>query len=90
MDPRKQLGLNVARLRHLADMTQEELCEAAEIDRSYLQRIETGRMNPSFQVLYKIGKALHASWNELLFQIDLHPRPQSLREDSPTSRRRKR
>jgi transcriptional regulator with XRE-family HTH domain len=54
-------------------MTQEDLCEAANIDRSYLQRIESGTMNPSFDVLRRLVKALKVSWLDILFKIDDMP-----------------
>jgi transcriptional regulator with XRE-family HTH domain len=73
VNPRKQLGLNVCRLRNRAGLTQEQLCEAASIDRSYLQRIETGTMNPSFDVLWRLVKALKASWLDVLFGIEKEP-----------------
>ena len=50
--------------------TQEQLCELAEIDRSYLQRIESGRSNPTLQVLTRLKKALGCSWEALLRGVD--------------------
>ena len=44
---RKQFGQNICRLRTELGMTQEELCGKAEIDRSYLQRIENGGSSPT-------------------------------------------
>jgi transcriptional regulator with XRE-family HTH domain len=71
VDSQKQLGQNVCKLRNAAKLTQEQLCEAANIDRSYLQRIEAGVTNPTFDVLLRLGKALRTSWRDLLSNIDL-------------------
>jgi transcriptional regulator with XRE-family HTH domain len=52
-----------------AKMTQEQLSEIAEVDRSYLQRIEAGTTNPTFDVLVRLLRALKCSWNDLLIGI---------------------
>ena len=54
------------RLRQLQDMTQEALAELADIDRRYVQRIEKGTANPGIEVLSRLRKAFHCSWDELL------------------------
>ena len=46
-------------------MTQEQLCELAEIDRSYLQRIEKGTSSPTVDVAVRLRKALGSSWDDL-------------------------
>ena len=46
-------------------MTQEQLCERAEIDRSYLQRIEKGTSSPTIEVVIRLRSALESSWDEL-------------------------
>lgn len=58
-------GQNVHRLRMRLDMTQEQLCERAEIDRSYLQRIEKGTSSPTIEVVIRLRSALGSSWDEL-------------------------
>jgi transcriptional regulator with XRE-family HTH domain len=59
-------GHNVHRLRMRLNMTQEQLCERAEIDRSYLQRIEKGTSSPTIDVAVRLRSALKSSWDELL------------------------
>ena len=58
-------GQNVHRIRMRLDMTQEQLCERAEIDRSYLQRIEKGTSSPTIEVVIRLRSALESSWDEL-------------------------
>ena len=67
---RKQFGQNICRLRTELGMTQEELCGKAEIDRSYLQRIENGGSSPTLEVASRLRKALQCDWNELLQGLD--------------------
>jgi len=63
---RKAFGQNVYRLRTRQGLTQEQLCELAEIDRSYVQRIESGSSNPTVEVAVRLRKALKCTWDELL------------------------
>lgn len=54
------------RLRQLRGMTQETLAEKADIDRRYVQRIESGTANPGVEVLARLKKSFRCSWDELL------------------------
>ncbi|MEZ0257651.1 MAG: helix-turn-helix domain-containing protein [Chthoniobacter sp.] len=66
MSPRKIFGQNLSRLRHAAGLTQEQLCERADIDRSYLQRIETGSSSPTVEVAQRLRRGLQCSWDTLM------------------------
>ena len=70
MPPRKIFGRNVARIRAELGFTQEQVCEGADIDRSYLQRIENGTSNPTIEVVARLKKALGCSWELLLQSIE--------------------
>ena len=70
MPPRKIFGRNVARIRTELGVTQERLCEQADIDRSYLQRIENGTSNPTIEVAARLRKALACSWDMLLHGVE--------------------
>lgn len=52
---RKELGLS-----------QEELADLAEIDRTYASQIERGIANPSLEVLFRISRALNMDLLKLL------------------------
>jgi transcriptional regulator with XRE-family HTH domain len=52
---RKELGLS-----------QEELADLAEIDRTYASQIERGVANPSLEVLFRISRALDMELIKLL------------------------
>lgn len=69
MLPRKIFGQNVCRLRTEKGMTQEDLCERAEIDRSYLQRIENGTSNPTIEVAHRLKQALKCEWADIFFGL---------------------
>lgn len=55
---RRKVGQMIARLREDKGMTQQELSDAAEIDRANLSKIENGRYNVSIDILGKILFAL--------------------------------
>lgn len=65
-DWRAIVGKNVRRYRQRADMTQEQLAFAAEIDLTYVGGIERGKRNPSVLVLVRIAAALSTEPAELL------------------------
>ncbi len=60
------LGRRIHRLRVAKGLTQEQLCERADIDRSYIQRIEAGTRTPSIEIVVRIQKGLNCTWDELL------------------------
>ncbi len=57
---------NVRRLRGEKPWTQEELAKRAGLDRTEVQKIETGNRNPGVEVLLKLSGALGVTPNELL------------------------
>jgi transcriptional regulator with XRE-family HTH domain len=65
-DWRGIVGMNVRRFRQRAQLTQEQLAFAAEIDLTYVGGIERGKRNPSVLVLVRIAAALGTEPAELL------------------------
>ncbi|MCE0483113.1 MAG: helix-turn-helix domain-containing protein [Methylacidiphilales bacterium] len=61
-----KFGKNVNRLRNLANLTQEQLSERADISRRYLQMIEAGKYVPTIEVASRLRMALKLTWDELL------------------------
>jgi transcriptional regulator with XRE-family HTH domain len=62
---------NIRRLRVARGLSQEVLAVDADIDRTYVSRLERGLENPSVAVLERLAKALSANIEEL-FKV---PRP---------------
>lgn len=54
----KKLGRHIEIIRKKKKLSQEELAWIAELDRTYLARIEVGRANPSIRVIHKIARKL--------------------------------
>ena len=66
MDIRKQVGINVRRLREGRHLSQEELAFEAELHRTYVSGVERGIRNPTVTVVAKIAKALDVTPDQLL------------------------
>ncbi|RWC46087.1 MAG: XRE family transcriptional regulator [Mesorhizobium sp.] len=60
LDLSKHFGAAVRKHRTLVRLSQEDLAERAELDRTYVSGIERGRRNPSLRILQQIAEALGA------------------------------
>ena len=54
----KTIGAKIAALRKAQGMTQKELAEKSELDRTYIVRVERGSINIGVEILAKIADAL--------------------------------
>lgn len=52
------LGERLREIRQAGDLTQEQLAERAQIEQSYLSKLENGRARPSTAVLQRLALAL--------------------------------
>ncbi len=52
----RQLGQRLRELRVAADLTQEQLAEAAGITAKYLSEVESGQVNASIKVLHALSE----------------------------------
>ena len=60
-----RLGLRIVTIRKARRKSQEEISFGAHMDRTYLARIEKGKVNPSLRVLHKIARVLRVSLSHL-------------------------
>lgn len=51
-------GPAVRRHRKVLRLSQEELADRAEIDRTYISGVERGRRNPTLEVMQRIAQSL--------------------------------
>lgn len=65
-DPRVLFGLRLLELRRARRLSQEELADAAEIDRTYVSSCERGKRNISLLNIYRLAAALGVGPHELL------------------------
>lgn len=62
----KKLGRNIARLRAVAKLTQEQLAERADISTRYVQDLEAGMYVPTIFLAASLRSALECEWDDLL------------------------
>jgi transcriptional regulator with XRE-family HTH domain len=58
-------GRNVARIRSQRGLSQDELAEQADLDRTYVSGIERGVRNPGIKTVLRIARALGVSAGDL-------------------------
>jgi len=64
MNIRTKIGLRIKKLRGIKKISQLELSNLAELDRTYINSIENGRRNISIINIEKIATALGVSVKE--------------------------
>ena len=55
---RQTFGRNLRRIRKALGMTQEDLAETSELDRSYIGGVERGKRNPALKSILRLASAL--------------------------------
>ena len=68
MDIRKQVGINLRRLRREKEWSQEDLAFESGLHRTYVSGIERGVRNPTLLILEKLAKTLGVAPAELMAQ----------------------
>jgi transcriptional regulator with XRE-family HTH domain len=63
---RQRAAWNLRRIRVERGLSQERLALEANVDRSYVGRLERGRENPTLAILERLAKVLGVSAAELL------------------------
>lgn len=69
-DPIKSFGLVVKKLRQEQKLSQESLAIAANLDRSFLSQLETGRKQPSLLTIFQLAQALGVSVADLMKSVE--------------------
>lgn len=62
----QKLAANLKRVRHDKHMTQVEVAEKAGLSTNYYARVERGDVNPTFETLEKLTKALSIASSDIL------------------------
>jgi len=65
-DLRELFAGNLRRIRHKKGVSQDDLAYSAEVSRSYLSQIETGKYNVSLKVIAKLSEVLDVEPAEFL------------------------
>lgn len=62
----KRLGENIVKARKKRKLSQYQVTQLSDIDRSYLAEVEEGKANPSVKFLFRIAKVLKVKVSSLL------------------------
>ena len=62
MDIKLKIGQRIKELRKGLELSQESLAYKAEVDRTYMTGVETGKRNITVKILEKIIKALDCNY----------------------------
>lgn len=65
----KKIGERVCLERKRKGISQEKLSFLSDIDRTYLSRIENGKVNPSVKIIRKITKSLKIKVNKIVKDV---------------------
>lgn len=66
MHGRDLVAWNLRRIRVRRGLSQEQLAVDAEVDRTYVSRMERSLENPTVSILERLAKALNVAVSELL------------------------
>lgn len=78
VDFRKQLGMNLRRLREGAGLSQEDLMHLADVHRTQISKYERGEVEPQAEVLCRLSRALGVSADEFFTGVRWQERPPRL------------
>ena len=60
------LGLRIRTLRKARKMTQQQLADATDVSRIYIQALESNRRSPSMKLLHRLSEQLGVETSDLL------------------------
>jgi transcriptional regulator with XRE-family HTH domain len=86
MNVSQRVAWNLRRIRVSQKISQENLAVDAQIDRTYVGRLERGVENPSVRVLEKLARALDIDLTELFV---IPPQNATLLKTLPSGRHKK-
>jgi transcriptional regulator with XRE-family HTH domain len=66
----KSFGRLIAERRNLLGISQEELAERADLDRTYISGLERGVRNPSLTAIVKVAEGFGITTEELLCGLE--------------------
>ena len=68
-DFKKDLGINIRKIRQQKKMTQEDLSLESTVSRSHIAMIEAGKRDITISALFKISRALKSNMQQI-FHFD--------------------
>ena len=80
MNDSERFGQRLRKIRESAGFKQVQLARLLDVDSKHLSRLERGKVNPSFEIIFRIARTLRVS-PSLLFEFDdPEPDPKALKK----------
>lgn len=77
----RDFGVNVRKKRLAKGLTQSKFADIANISRTQVVYIESGKINPTISTLKVICEALELNPEEILPRMNLNPTPEKKKAD---------
>lgn len=74
MDLREVFARNLRQFRHQVGLSQEELADTADINRTYLSKLETAQTYAGLEIIGKLARVLQVEPHEFLLRPVRKPR----------------
>lgn len=69
-DLKETFGKVIRELREKEGLSQQELADYSEIDRTYISDLERGLYYPSLNIIYKLAEILKVKPHEMIQKVD--------------------
>ena len=66
----QMFGAAVRRRRHRLGLSQEDFAEKADIHRTYISKIEAGKVDVGLAVAYRVARALNSKLSTLIQEVE--------------------
>lgn len=70
---KEDFGVRVRALRRTTGLSQEHFADRVGVSRTHMGKIETGKANPTLEVIVRLAKGLDLSLAELFATLDRRP-----------------
>jgi transcriptional regulator with XRE-family HTH domain len=70
-DLKEAFGTVIKALREEEGLSQQELADYSEVDRTYISDLERGLYSPSLNTIYKLAEILKLKPHELIQKVDM-------------------
>ena len=66
-------GVRVRALRRTTGLSQEHFADRVGVSRTHMGKIETGKANPTLEIIVRLAQGLDLTLAELFATLDRHP-----------------
>src|SRR5579859_7626293 len=82
-DLKKEFGAELKRRRMKSGISQERLAEMADLHRTYISAVESGKRNLTLESIQRLARALGATVGSFFMSVEQGPKPAPGGRDEP-------